>query len=198
MKRLFDLVSSTAGLTTTLILYPFITIAIKIDSKGPIFYRQERIGLNGSVFNIIKFRTMVIGADKAASITTDNDKRITKVGSFLRKSKLDELPTLINVLIGDMSIVGPRPELKKYVDSYTKCQKKVLSVKPGITDLGTLEYDDEINILGNSVHSETIYITKILPNKLALNLKYVETRNFLLDLKIIIQTVGLILKRIFR
>ena len=168
MKRLFDLVSSTAGLTTTLIFYPFIAIAIKIDSKGPIFYRQERIGLNGSVFNIIKFRTMVIGADKTASITTDND------------------------------IVGPRPELKKYVDSYTKCQKKVLSVKPGITDLGTLEYDDEINILGNSVHSETIYITKILPNKLALNLKYVETRNFLLDLKIIIQTVGLILKRIFR
>lgn len=171
-------------------LFIFIAIRIKFDSKGSVFYKQVRVGLNGKDFGIYKFRTMFVGADKKGLLTVGgNDARITKPGIFLRKYKLDELPQLINVFFGDMSIVGPRPEVRKYVDLYSKEQLQVLSVKPGITDYASIEYSKENEILAKATDPEATYINEIMPAKLSLNLKYIREQSFIIDIKIILQTL---------
>ena len=190
MKRIFDFVLATIFLILLAPIFIFIAIRIKLDSKGSIFYKQVRVGLNGKDFGIYKFRTMFVGADKKGLLTVGgNDARITKPGIFLRKYKLDELPQLINVFFGDMSIVGPRPEVRKYVDLYSKEQLLVLSVKPGITDYASIEYSRENEILAKATDPEATYINEIMPDKLALNLKYIREQSFVIDIKIILQTL---------
>jgi lipopolysaccharide/colanic/teichoic acid biosynthesis glycosyltransferase len=190
MKRFFDLTCAIIGL---LLLSPFflvIAIAIKINSKGPIFYFQQRVGLNQQLFKLYKFRSMTVNADKNGLLTVGmNDSRITKVGYFIRKYKLDELPQLINVLFGDMSLVGPRPEVEKYVKHYNKEQKKVLLVKPGITDFASIKYSNENEILAKFTDAEKAYIEIIMPDKLKLNLHYIQQQSFWLDIKIIFATI---------
>lgn len=189
MKRIFDLLFSFLGL---IILSPFllvIAILIVIDSKGDIFYLQQRVGKNNKDFNIFKFRTMRPNSDKQGLLTVGaKDSRITKIGVFLRKYKIDELPQLINVLIGNMSFVGPRPEVRKYVDLYNSEQKKVLTVKPGITDYASIEYSKENELLAKSENPEKTYIEEIMPAKLELNLKYINDASLLTDIKIIFKT----------
>jgi len=193
-KRLFDLIFSLLGL---LILFPFfllIGLIIKQDSSGPVFYLQERVGQRGTLFKLFKFRTMRTGADKSTAITVGNrDPRITRTGHYLRKFKLDELPQLINVLLGSMSLVGPRPELKKFVDLYSNEQRRVIEVKPGITDYASIEFRNENELLEGKSDPIDYYIREIMPVKLNLNLKYIETRSFWIDLKIIGQTIWLII-----
>lgn len=192
MKSSFDFTTSILGLA---ILSPFLlllTILIKIDSPGSIFYRGERVGLNGRKFKIYKFRTMVQNAEiVGASSTSDEDPRITNIGRFLRKYKLDELPQLINVLMGDMSFVGPRPEVKKFVDLYTEEERKILTVKPGITDWASLKFDNEGEIIKKSgiIDYDEAYAKLIRPEKLKLQLKYVNNHNFWTDIKIIFKTI---------
>jgi len=190
VKRIFDFVLATIFLILLAPIFIFIAIRIKLDSKGSVFYKQVRVGLNGKDFGIYKFRTMFVGADKKGLLTVGgNDARITKPGIFLRKYKLDELPQLINVFFGDMSIVGPRPEVRKYVDLYSKEQLLVLSVKPGITDYASIEYSRENEILAKATDPEATYINEIMPDKLALNLKYIREQSFVIDIKIILQTL---------
>ncbi len=190
MKRIFDLILAAIFLILLAPLFIFIAIRIKLDSKGSVFYKQVRVGLNGKDFGIYKFRTMFVGSDKKGLLTVGgNDARITRPGLFLRKYKLDELPQLINVFFGDMSIVGPRPEVRKYVDLYSKEQLQVLSVKPGITDYASIEYSKENEILANATDPEATYIHEIMPAKLALNQKYIREQSFFTDLKIILQTL---------
>ncbi len=193
VKRIFDVLASTIGLIILSPLFLLISLAIKLESKGKIFYLQKRVGLNGREFKLIKFRSMYENSDKKGLLTIGDDNRITKVGKFLRKYKLDELPQLINVIKGEMSIVGPRPEVRKYVEQYTEEQKKVLSVKPGITEFASIEYRNENELLAKSKNPEKTYIEKIMPQKLNLNLKYVRERGMITDLKIIFLT----LKKIF-
>ena len=189
MKRIFDLLFSFLGLV---ILSPFllvIAILIVIDSKGDIFYLQQRVGKDNKDFNIFKFRTMRPNSDKQGLLTVGaKDSRITKIGVFLRKYKIDELPQLINVLIGNMSFVGPRPEVRKYVDLYNSEQKKVLTVRPGITDYASIEYSNENELLARSENPEKTYIEEIMPAKLELNLKYIKEASLLTDIKIIFKT----------
>lgn len=189
MKRIFDLLFSFLGLV---ILSPFllvIAILIVIDSKGDVFYLQQRVGKDNKDFNIFKFRTMRPNSDKQGLLTVGaKDSRITKIGVFLRKYKIDELPQLINVLIGNMSFVGPRPEVRKYVDLYNSEQKKVLTVKPGITDYASIEYSNENELLARSENPEKTYIEEIMPAKLELNLKYIKEASLLTDIKIIFKT----------
>jgi lipopolysaccharide/colanic/teichoic acid biosynthesis glycosyltransferase len=194
LKGLFDIIVSGIALMVLLPLFLIIAIAVKLSGKGPVFYLQKRVGLNGTDFTILKFRTMHTGSDKAGLLTVGGrDSRITGVGYVLRKYKLDELPQLINVLIGDMSLVGPRPEVRKYVDMYSAEQLRVLSVKPGITDYASILYSGENEILGKAADPEKEYIQNIMPAKLALNLKYINERSFLEDIKILGQTVTKIL-----
>ncbi|HPQ09367.1 MAG TPA: sugar transferase [Bacteroidia bacterium] len=189
MKRLFDIVFSLLVLIVLLPVFIIISLLIIIDDGFPVFYFQERIGKNFKPFRLIKFRTMYKDADKKGLLTTSSkDSRITKVGYYLRKYKLDELPQFINVLKGDMSVVGPRPEVRKYVELYNDDQKKVLSVKPGITDEASLKYIDESDILAKSDDPEKTYIEQIMPEKLSINLHYIKHQNFIYDLKIIFQT----------
>ena len=192
LKRLFDNLAGLAGLVITLTLYPFVALAIKLESPGPIFYCSTRIGLNGRPFTIIKFRTMANDADRQKPITMKGDTRVTKVGKWLRRFKLDELPTLFNVLKGDMSIVGPRPEIPRYVSQYTPEQSLVLSVRPGITDPGTLKFNNEVVLLTEE-QFERIYLAQILPEKLRLNLQYLDRRSLFSDLRIIFSTLFLII-----
>jgi len=190
MKRLFDIIFSFLGLLVLLPLFALVAIFIKFDSKGSVFYLQERIGKNGMPFTIIKFRTMKVNAEKNGLLSLGkNDKRITRTGAILRKRKIDELPQLINVLKGDMSLVGPRPEVKKYVDLYTEEQRRILQIKPGITDYASIKYIDEEQLLGASENPEKTYIEEILPHKITLNLSYLERRNFFSDIKLIIISV---------
>lgn len=196
MKRLFDIVFSLLVLIVLLPVFIIISLLIIIDDGFPVFYFQERIGKNFKPFRLIKFRTMYNDADKKGLLTTSSkDSRITKVGYYLRIYKLDELPQFINVLIGDMSVVGPRPEVRKYVELYNDDQKKVLSVKPGITDEASLKYIDESDILAKSDDPEKTYIEQIMPEKLSINLHYIKHQNFFYDLKIIFQTIT---KSLFR
>jgi lipopolysaccharide/colanic/teichoic acid biosynthesis glycosyltransferase len=168
---------------------------IVIDSKGGGFYKQERVGLNGIDFKLIKFRSMAIGSDKKGLITIGgNDSRITKIGLFIRKFKIDELPQLFNVLIGNMSLVGPRPEVRKYVDLYTIQQKEVLKVKPGITDYASIEYANENEILGAASDPDRVYIQDIMPSKIELNLRYIHNKSLNEYFKIIYLTINKILK----
>ena len=194
MKRFVDITLSLFGL---LILWPFlliIAVLILFDSKGGVFFKQTRVGNNNVDFLLYKFRTMVIGAEQKGQITVgDKDNRITRTGYFLRKYKLDELPQLLNVLKGDMSIVGPRPEVRKYVDMYTIEQKKVLQVLPGLTDYASIEYANENMLLAGVGDWEKVYVEQIMPDKLRLNLKYIEEKSLMTDLKIIFKTIAKII-----
>ena len=196
-KRLFDFVTSFFGLLLLAPIFVLAALWIKIDSRGPIFFRQERIGFQGIPFRIHKFRTMILDAEKKGKqITVGADSRITAVGGFLRKYKLDELPQLIDVLVGDMSLVGPRPEVSKYIDCYSDDEKHdVLSVKPGITDNASIEFRDENELLAISDDPETTYISEVLPKKIALYRKYVKERSFFGDVAIIFKTIFLIIKK---
>lgn len=179
MIRFFDVVFSVLGIVILSPLLVLVYIVIVIESKGGGFYKQERVGLNGIDFKLIKFRSMAIGSDKKGLITIGgNDPRITKMGLFIRKFKIDELPQLFNVLIGDMSLVGPRPEVRKYVDLYTKEQRKVLNVKPGITDYASIEYANENEILGKADDPDKMYINEIMPAKIELNIRYIDNKSF--------------------
>ena len=197
MKRLFDLGASFFGLILLAPIFVLSALWIMIDSKGPIFFRQERVGFQGINFRIHKFRTMVLNAEKKGKqITVGADSRITTTGVFLRKYKLDELPQLIDVLVGDMSLVGPRPEVSKYIDCYSDDEKHdVLSVKPGITDNASIEFRDENELLASSKDPEVTYINEILPKKIALYRKYVRERSFFGDVAIIFKTIFLVLKK---
>ena len=171
-----------------------IAILIKLDSKGPVFFKQVRVTKNGREFKIFKYRTMRVGSDKYSQITVGKDSRITKVGDFLRKYKLDEIPQLINVLIGDMSLVGPRPEVPKYIALYTEEQREILKVRAGITDYASIEFSNENDILANEVDPEKAYIEKIMPRKIELNKKYLSEISVMTDIKIILLTIKKILK----
>ena len=189
-KRIFDIIFSFAGLIFLAPLFVIITILIAIDSKGGVVYKQIRVGKNNQDFFLFKFRTMFTNASQKGFLTVGNrDSRITRVGYYLRKYKLDELPQLFNVLKGDMSIVGPRPEVRKFVDLYTKEQMQVLFVKPGITDYASIEYVNENELLAQSQNPEKIYIEEIMPAKLKLNQKYIQEQSLFIDLKIIIGTL---------
>lgn len=190
IKRLFDFTASLIGLMILSPLLVLVSILIILDSKGPIFYYQTRVGRHNKDFKLVKFRTMRPNADKSGLLTiSSRDNRITQIGYYLRKYKIDELPQLINVLIGDMSLVGPRPEVRKYVNIYTKEQLKVLTVKPGITDLASIRYSDENVLLGNQANPEKFYIETVLQDKLNLNLEYVKNNSFYNDIKIILSTI---------
>lgn len=190
IKRIFDFFAALIGIILLSPVLIIVSILIKIDSPGKVMFLQERVGKNGKTFNIYKFRTMVSDAEKLGKqITVGKDSRITKIGSFLRKYKIDELPQLFNVLKGDMSLVGPRPEVPKYVKLYTEEQKKVLTVRPGITDLASLKYSDENDILGKVEEPEKYYINVIMRDKLELNLEYIEKSNLFFDISLIIKTI---------
>ena len=190
MIRFFDFVLSLVGLVILAPIFIVLAVWIKIDSVGPVFYKQIRVGQNGKDFGLFKFRSMVVDADKKGLITVGGrDPRITRSGYFIRKYKLDELPQLINVLVGDMSLVGPRPEVRKYVELYDDEQNKVLSVKPGITDYASIEYMDENEILGKSTDPEKTYIEEIMPEKIKYNMKYIRNRSLIEYFKIIFLTV---------
>lgn len=194
-KRALDLVISILGLLLLSPLLLVLALWIKLDSRGPILYRGKRVGKDGRPFLMYKFRTMVVGAEKRGpAVTYRDDPRITKAGRFLRRTKLDELPQLLNVLRGEMSLVGPRPEDPSYVGFYTPDQRLVLSVKPGITGPTQLEYRDEASMLqGEGVDEE--YVTRLMPEKLKLDLEYVRTRSLLLDLKVLWRTAMTLLFR---
>jgi len=175
MIRFIDILSSALGLLILSPILIIISIWIKLDSSGPFFYKQLRVGKNGFDFYLFKFRSMRTGSDNKGLLTVgERDSRITSSGYFIRKYKLDELPQLINVLIGEMSLVGPRPEVRKYVDMYTEEQSKVLSVKPGVTDYASIEYSNENEILAKASNPEECYIKEVMPNKLALNMKFIQ------------------------
>jgi len=190
-KRLFDIIFSFLGLITLSPLLLIIAFLVKLSSPGPVFYRGERIGKNGKPFKIFKFRTMVVGAEeKGGPSTPIDDPRLTKIGKFLKRFQFDELPQFINVLKGEMSLVGPRPEVPFYVDMMAEEEKKIiLSVRPGITDLASLWNFREGEILKGSPDPEKTYQEKIRPEKIRLQIEYVKNRSFLLDLKIILKTI---------
>lgn len=195
MKRFFDILLSCMGLLAFSPLLIVIYIVIRCSSKGPGFYSQKRIGKDGRAFNLYKFRTMRTGSDRETLITVGgHDTRITKEGYYLRKYKLDELPQLWNVIIGDMSLVGPRPEVEKYVRLYTPEQRVVLSVRPGITDYASIEFSNENEILGSSDDPERMYIEEIMPKKIKYNLKYINNPSLMEYFKIIFLTFKKILK----
>ena len=178
MIRLCDIVFSAIGLLLLSPLFLLVYILIRCESKGCGFYCQQRVGKDGRMFGLYKFRSMRTGSDKKGLITVGgHDSRITRMGYFIRKYKIDELPQLWNVLKGDMSLVGPRPEVKKYVDLYTEEQRRVLSVRPGITDYASIEYVDENEILGKAEDPDRVYVEEIMPAKIKLNMRYIENRN---------------------
>lgn len=189
MKRLFDIFASGLGLLFLSPLFLILAIWIKLDSKGPVFYRQVRVGRGNKDFRIFKFRSMRVGADKQGLITVGgHDPRITRSGYFIRKYKLDEFPQLINVFIGDMSLVGPRPEVRKYVDMYTPEQMHVLDVRPGVTSLASIRYRNENELLDKAEDPDQFYIDVVMPDKLAIDLEYVKNASFWYDIKLIFQT----------
>ncbi len=191
MKRLFDIVCSFFGLVILSPLFIFLSLWVGLSSRGGVFYKQQRVGLNGRDFTLYKFRSMATGSDKKGLLTVGGkDSRITKAGYFIRKYKLDELPQLFNVLKGDMSFVGPRPEVRKYVNMYSEEQRRVLSVRPGITDIASMKYRNENDLLAKAENPEQYYIDVIMPDKLALNLNYIDTRNFFRDIKLIFRTIA--------
>ncbi len=196
MKRLFDIIISLIALAVGLPFGLLIALVIVMDTKGKIFYKQTRVGRNNVDFQLYKFRTMYSESDRGSLITIgEKDARITKTGLFLRKYKIDEFPQFLNILKGEMSIVGPRPEVRKYVDMYTPEQMKVLSVRPGLTDYASIRYVNENALLAASEDPEQTYIHEIMPDKLALNLKYIQEQSLLVDMKIILQTFAAIIHR---
>lgn len=195
LKRIFDILASFFGIIILLPLFIIIILLMIVTSGFPIFYLQSRVGRNGKDFQLFKFRTMHLNADKKGLLTVGGkDPRVTNIGYYLRKYKLDELPQLFNVLFGTMSLVGPRPEVRKYVDLYSDEQRKVLSVRPGITDFASLEFINENDLLAKSNNPEQTYINEVMPAKLALNAKYIEQKGILTDFKIILNTIFKIVK----
>lgn len=195
VKRIFDIVASLGGLIVLSPILIIVAICIKLDSKGPVFFKQKRVGKNKKIFEIYKFRTMVTDAEKLGKqITVGNDSRITRVGKFIRKCKLDEFPQLINVVKGEMSLVGPRPEVPRYVELYDEYQEQILLVQPGITDYASIAFRNENEILGNSHNPEEIYIEEIMPTKIELNMKYIRNISIVEDIKLIVNTILAILK----
>ena len=194
-KRVLDVIVSAAALAVLWPLLAVIAFAVKIDSPGPVFYRQERVGRNGKPFRIFKFRSMVSDADKKGlAITVGRDSRITRVGAVLRKTKLDELAQLLNVLTGQMSFVGPRPEVPRYTALYTPYQRQVLLVRPGITDYASIAYRNENDMLSGATDPEKMYIEEIMPAKIELNMKYLHEISPLTDLKLILRTIGAVIR----
>lgn len=191
MIRFFDILLSSIGLIVLIPIFLILSIWIKLDSKGPVFYKQYRVGKNNFDFLLYKFRSMITDADKKGLLITvgGKDPRVTKSGNFIRKYKLDELPQLINVFKGNMSLVGPRPEVRKYVDMYNDEQRKVLSIRPGITDYASIEYMDENRILGESQDPEKSYVEFIMPEKIKFNMRYIENQSVGEYLKIIFMTI---------
>ncbi|MCA0429670.1 MAG: sugar transferase [Bacteroidetes bacterium] len=195
LKRVFDIVCSFIGLVLLLPVFVIIYFLIIFESRGGAFFLQSRVGKNDKDFKLFKFRTMYLNSDKKGLLTVGGrDPRITKVGYSLRKYKLDELPQLLNVFLGSMSLVGPRPEVRKYVDLYNESQKKILLVKPGLTDYASLEYFEENELLAKSKDPEKTYINEVMPAKLKLNEKYILEAGLFTDIKIIFNTI----KRIFK
>ena len=195
MKRLFDIVASGCGLLVLSPIFLVVAIWIKLDSHGPVFYRQVRVGYKNKDFRIFKFRSMRIGSDKGSLVTIGGrDPRITRSGYFIRKYKLDELPQLINVFVGDMSLVGPRPEVRHYVDYWTPEQMHVLDVRPGITDPASIKFRNENELMGQAENPEDYYINVIMQEKIKLSLEYVENASFWYDIKLIFQTFWVIVK----
>lgn len=196
MKRLFDIVVS---LVVLVIGFPFALIVAAIivaDSPGGVFYVQNRVGRGNTDFRLLKFRTMRTDAEKSGLLTVGGrDPRITRVGRFLRKYKIDEFPQFLNILAGDMSVVGPRPEVRKYVDMYSPEQMKVLSVRPGLTDYASIKYVDENEILAKSDDPEQTYINVIMPDKLRLNIEYIEKISMKEDLRIIFMTISAVFRK---
>ncbi len=195
LKRMFDILFSLIGLVIFLPLMAILSILIKKEDRGPVLYRGKRVGRDGNLFGMLKFRTMVMNAEKLGGpSTSDDDPRITKAGKSLRKFKLDELPQLINVLKGEMSFVGPRPEVPMEVKTYNDEEKRILTVKPGITDYASLTFHNEGEILKGSKDPHQAYREKIRPEKLRLGLKYVDSQSFRVDMKIIIQTLSALIR----
>ena len=195
MKRLFDLFASGCGLIVFSPLFLVVSILIKIDSRGPVFYRQVRVGFHNRDFRIFKFRTMRVGIDKGSLVTIGGrDPRVTRVGYYLRKFKVDELPQLINVFIGDMSLVGPRPEVRHYVDYWTPEQLHVLDVRPGITDPASIKFRNENELMEKAENPEEYYINVIMQEKIRLYLEYVANHSFWRDLGIIFKTFWVVIK----
>ena len=189
MKRLFDITASGLGLLVLSPLFLILAVWIKLDSPGPVFYRQVRVGRGNKDFRLFKFRSMRVGSDKKGLITVGgHDPRVTRSGYYIRKYKLDELPQLINVFIGDMSLVGPRPEVRKYVDIYTPEQLHVLDVRPGITDMASIRYRNENELLEQAADPEQYYRDVVMQDKLRINLEYIAGHSFIKDLKIIFMT----------
>lgn len=194
MKRLFDIVASGCGLLVLSPVFLVVAIWIKLDSHGPVFYRQVRVGYKNKDFQIFKFRSMRIGSDKGSLVTIGGrDPRITRSGYFIRKYKLDELPQLINVFVGDMSLVGPRPEVRHYVDYWTPEQMHVLDVRPGITDPASIKFRNENELMGQAENPEDYYINVIMQEKIKLYLEYVENASFMYDLMLIFKTFKVII-----
>ena len=196
MKRLFDIVASGCGLLFLSPIFLFLAIWIKLDSEGPVFYRQVRVGRKNRDFKIFKFRSMRMGADKMGLITVGGcDSRVTHSGYFIRKYKLDEFPQLINVFIGDMSLVGPRPEVRKYVDLYTPEQMRVLDVCPGITSLASIRYRNENELLEKAEDPDQYYINVVMQDKLAIDLEYIRNVSFGYDIWLIFHSFWEIIRR---
>lgn len=194
LKRILDILAAAVGLLILALPMVLIALFIKLDDGGSVFFKQKRVGKDHEVFNILKFRTMVEDAPaKGGQVTVEGDSRITKIGHFLRKFKLDELPQLINVLLGHMSLVGPRPEVPKYVEMYNRDQSRVLLVRPGITDLASITYRSESEILARAEDPEKAYIEEIMPDKLRLNLEYIKNMSLGYDLKLIFKTFWVII-----
>ena len=195
IKRSFDVAVSAVGLVLLAPLFALIALAIKATSRGPVFFRQERVGRDFQPFRIYKFRTMVVDAPQlGGQITAGRDPRITSIGHVLRKTKLDELPQLVNVLAGDMSLVGPRPEVPKYVEMFRQQFAEVLRVRPGITDLASVKYRDESEILGAASDPEAVYVERVLPDKLALASQYVREASFWFDVRLLFATLWKIVR----
>lgn len=195
MKRIFDVIASGLGLVVLSPLFLILAVWIKLDSKGPVFYRQVRVGLHNKDFRIFKFRSMRVGADKGSLVTIGGrDPRITRSGYFIRKFKFDELPQLINVFVGDMSLVGPRPEVRHYVDYWTDEQMHVLDVRPGITDPASIKFRNENELMEQAEDPEKYYIEVIMQEKLKLYLEYVQNHSFWGDIGLIFKTFWVIVK----
>lgn len=197
IKRPFDIFFSLIGLIAFLPLFAVVMILLRIESTGVVFFVQQRVGRNFKAFNLYKFRSMVTDASRMGlSITAGDDPRITKIGRFLRKTKIDELPQIFNVLKGDMSFVGPRPEVNKYVEMFYNDYKEILKIKPGITDLASLKFRDESIILGRAKEPEKEYVCRILPEKIRLAKEYLKRSSLILDLSIIFKTlIKLVIKK---
>lgn len=189
MKRALDILAALAGLLVLAPLFAAVALVIKLDSPGPVFFKQQRMGRGFRPFWIYKFRTMREGGEGASALTIGADARITRVGRFLRRSKIDELPQLFNILKGDMTIVGPRPEVPRYVEAFHREYEEILTVRPGLTDLASLKYRDEAALLGRSADAEEEYLRNILPDKIRLGKEYIRRSSISFDLNLIVKTL---------